>query len=83
MSLISFFRLGLKIGLKKDSNFPITRRNIIPLNRFLEKDFLKRGSFRASADWGGEVGVSEIPWTRKEGRRREGGYPLGGKRRLI
>ena len=71
------------MGLKKDSNFPITRRNIIPLNLFLEKDFLKRGSFRGWVTEGREVGVSEIPWTRKEGRRREGGYPLGEKRRLI
>ena len=44
---------------------------------------MKRGSFRAWVTEGREVGVSEIPWTRKEGRRREGGYPLGEKRRLI
>ena len=33
--------------MKNDSNFPITRRNRIPLDLRLEKDFLKRGSFRS------------------------------------
>ena len=63
--------------MKNDSNFPTTRRNRIPLDLLLEKDFLKRGSFRS---FGGLRGGSRrSPGLGKRGGG-EKGLSLKGKR---